>query len=298
MSRTLLIGDSAGSWKDWLKTHLQGRDLICLDPEDALQSPPGRLTLHRGDKVAAWAFYGSLDAVRAPHSLIAGLFHLLGSTSEDAVVILPSYRPTPLFRQLATTIAEIVRPHEAFVGGQAVHLRTLAPETIEIDLNPGFDEDIRHAQRKAHWLKLIEACVPHEVLFDKVEVEGARLGSGIPFDRPLGVALYAETCGATLLLISNDPLDDEAISKALDTAHCGRAVAVRSDAYDGLLCAFSKQNGECFGMGLIQSVDFERRVFHVLCNAIPPAPVRILRIGGLKLSLDGDELGEIRPWQV
>ena len=110
--------------------------------------------------------------------------------------------------------------------------------------------------------------------------------------------IYAEACGGTLLLVTKEELEDNALSKALDITHCGRAVAVRSDAYDGLLCAFSKANGEDFGMGVIQSIDFERRVFHVLCNAIPPAPVKILRLGGIRLSRDGDELGEVRPWQV
>jgi polynucleotide 5'-kinase involved in rRNA processing len=136
------------------------------------------------------------------------------------------------------------------------------------------------------------------VPFDEVEVEGARLGAGIPFGKPLPGAHYAESCGATLLIVSEVHLDDHMVSSALDSAHASRAVVVRPDDYNGLLCAFSKANGDCFGMGVIQNVDFERRVFHVLSTAVPPAPVRILRVGGLRLSLDGDELGEIRPWQV
>jgi hypothetical protein len=65
-----------------------------------------------------------------------------------------------------------------------------------------------------------------------------------------------------------------------------------------LLCSFANQEGEDFGIGMIRGIDFVTGVAQVACTAVPPAPARILRIGGLRVDPNGNELGEARPWQV
>ena len=59
----MLIGHAKVSWREWLKAHRKGRDLIVLDPADAELAPPGRFSLMRGDKVIAGRFFNTLVVI-------------------------------------------------------------------------------------------------------------------------------------------------------------------------------------------------------------------------------------------
>jgi polynucleotide 5'-kinase involved in rRNA processing len=110
--------------------------------------------------------------------------------------------------------------------------------------------------------------------------------------------LHAEVGGGTLFLISEKEVEDHHLPRALDVFHCGRVHVIPPDSYEGLLCSFARQHGEDFGMGMIQTIDFESKTAKILSDAVPPAPVRILKIGGMRIDTAGRELGEVRPWQV
>lgn len=297
--RTLLLGDSQVTWHEWLKLNRAGRDLICLDPNDSEQSPPGRITLRRGEKVLAWRFIGGLDPLRAPHLILAGLSELLSQAAEDAIVQLPPFHPSPLMRQVCLAAAEMCRPGEIFAAkGLAMDLSGLPVGSVHVELERSFPDLVRNAQRKAQWLKMFESCERHEVMLDEVTLEGARLGSGRRLDGESPEVLHMEACGQTLLIVTEGQLEDRTLGTLLNHSHGSRAHVVAPNAYEGLLCSFARQSGEDFGIGMIERVDFTARVAHVLNTAVAPAPVRLLRIGGLVIGTDGNERGEIRPWQV
>ena len=88
------------------------------------------------------------------------------------------------------------------------------------------------------------------------------------------------------------------MARALDRFHCERMVCVAPTAYEGLLCAFAREGGEPLGMGWIERIEFEKGLVHAYCTAVAPAPVRILQLGALRIDRDGNERGELRPWQV
>lgn len=299
MNRTLLIGDESISWKDWLKTHGAGRDLICLDPVDPMQAPPGRFTLHRGDKLAAWRFYGSLDPIRAPHVALASLAYLVKQAGEDTVIQFPSFRPGPLMRQFVQLAIELIQPQEILLKkGLGIDQQGFPVGPTEITLEHAFPEVVRYAQRKALWIKLIEDSEDHEIELDKVTLEGTRLGSGQRMGKMPIEALHMEICGSTLLIVADKHPEDRDLARALDASHCSRVHIVEAPSYNGLLCSFARQNGEDFGMGMIKEIDFVEGLIKVRCTAVAPAPVRILRIGGLQLDMAGNEIGELKPWQV
>src|SRR5262249_27431054 len=104
--------------------------------------------------------------------------------------------------------------------------------------------------------------------------------------------------GGTLLLLSNEEPSDQSVARALDVFHCGRVHVVHPESYDNLLCSFARESGEDFGTGIVQKIDFETKTATILCDAVPPAPIRILKLGGLRVDPSGRELGEVRPWQV
>lgn len=303
MGRTLLLGDSHSGWRDWLKAHLAGRDLLLLDPSDATHGAPGRLSLERDGRIVAWRFYGSLDPLRAPHVLVAAAAALLRESSEDAVVQLFPISPSPLAMQTAHAIADLVAPGHIWAQPGLADRKgwPVGPEPVEGE--QGFPEIVRHAQRKAQWLKLLEDGEAHEVELSSVSVQGTRLGSGAQVPRSeldaAGLeALRGELLGKTLLVVCGTEPDDGVVGRALDRFHCQRIVAVRPDAYDRLLCAFARDGGEPLGMGVVERVDFQTGLVHARCTAVAPAPVRTLQLGSLRVDADGNECGEYRPWQV
>ncbi len=305
MARTLLLSSAAFSWREWLKEHRAGRDFLCLDPGEPSQGPPGKLTLFRGGKPLHWRFYGSLDPGRAPHVLVGALAEMLRQSGSDPIVQLFPVRNAPLVRQMAALCAQLIQPDEIFAPkGAGLDLEGYPVGPEEVALEDTFPAMVQQAQRKAQWLKLIEDCSEHEVELRRVAIEGARLGSAHPAHPDqlakagLREALHAEVAGGTLLLVTESEPEDHVMARALDVFHASRAAVVAPSAYENLLCSFARQSGEDFGIGIVKRIDFSVGVATILSTAVAPAPVRILRLGGLRVDAAGRELGEARPWQV
>lgn len=305
MARTLLVGHHRASWREWLKSNLGSADLLILDPAEPDNKPPGRLTLHRNGKVVAWSFYGSLDPMRAPHTLLASVHELLERAGDHVFVQAFDYRPNPLLRQTLLALARAVKPNQVLAAeGLDLNLNgfPVGPETVELE--EAFPKTVRDAQHKAHFITLLGQCEDHVVDLKRVPVEGARFGSGKRLSPKqtdsLGIpgALYAETCGPVLLVVAADEAPEELVSRALDLSGCTKAQFVHPQDYQGLLCSFARDSGEDFGLGVVQEFDFDSLTAKVKCNAVAPAPVRILKLGGMRISTGGSFLGEIKPWQV
>ena len=305
MQRTLLIGHNGVNWREWLKTNRGDQPFICLEPSDPLQSPPGRFTLTVGEKTIAWRFYGSLDAQRAPHILLTALFKLVAASPQPPIVQFPAYRPYPLLRQTLLAACELFQPERVLVAkGTEIDRNgfTVGPE--EVELERSFPPVVVNAQRKAQWIKLADEAITHIIPFDQLTIEGTRLGSGTAVRaeeiQKLAIPelLYAETMGSSLLAVSKRDLDEHSLAKLSDHFETHRAVVSAPDSYWGLLCSFARETGEDFGIGFVERVDFAARAIQVRNTAVEGAPVRILRIGTLRLDSAGNELGEVKPWQV
>lgn len=304
MPRTLLIGNSKASWREWLKAHRGSADIVCLEPAETLFGTPGRLSLVRGDKPARWRFFGSLDAQRYPHVLLATACELLSRAGEDAIILCPPFVPSPVQRHTFALLAEFSAPAEILIAKGTPISHTgwpVGPE--EVELPAEFPDVVQHAQRKAQWLEMLEGCSEHQLLLGDISLEGARLGSGVPVSKSLldkagGEAQYAEVCGNSLLVVAAKPIEENHLVRLLDVTHTTKAFMVEPTAYENLLCSFAHESGEDFGMGIVRSIDFSTGVLSVLCTAIPPAPVRLLRLGSLRLDEKGREQGETKPWSV
>lgn len=303
VGRTLLIGNPQTSWREWLREHRGDADLLCLDPGEP--TSPARFVLWRANRPVYSRFYGSLDPQRAPHALVAALAQALPRAGHDLTVQLFAYRPTPLMRQTVQLAAQVLQPTEILVAkGTLLHRAGFAGACAEVELESVLPPAVQAAQRKAQWMKLLEEAAPHEVDLNAVAVEGARYGSGEalgPETRArigLESARHAEKTGNTLFVVADEELDERDIARALDDTHCTKAQLAHPSLFENLLCSFARQTGEDFGLGLVQSIDWPSRTARILCTAVPPAPVRILRLGSLRIDREGNELGEVRSWQV
>lgn len=296
MGRTLLVGHSGSTWRERLKDST--RDWVCLDPRDADHGPPGRVFWLSGGKVKSWRLIGSVDVSRNPVGYVSAAFDLLGKAPGDSVVSLFPVRQTPLYKQLALEIAQIVSPEEIIVPtGSGLFELGWPVGAAEQDSDPGFPQLVLEAQRRARWLEMFENSVEHEVDLRNVSVLGSRLGSGqtVSIKGWLG---WAELTGNVLHLVGDqDPTENE-VSAMLDLVHANRLSLVSPKAYQGLLCSFSSQTGEDFGIGTIEEFLPERGLLRILCTAVAPAPVRILRLGTLKLDKSGREVIDVKPWSL
>jgi hypothetical protein len=305
MARTLLIGNPGSSWREWLKVNRGSKPFLCLDPADPVQGVPGQLCLFVGSKPVISRFYGSLDPLRAPHILPVVLAQALETSAEDLIVQLFPYRSMPLLRHVTMLIAQLLRPTEIFIAaGTELDQGGFPVGPSEVEIESVFPPLVQMAQRKAQWLRLFEGCEKHTFDLRKISIEGIRLGTGqrLTSDErqkaKLNDVLYAERAGGTLFAVTDIDIEESSVAAALDFTGCSKAQFVAPGMYRNLLCSFARQNGEDFGMGILTDIDWQSLRGYSLCNAIPPAPVRILRIGALRVDSNGRELGEVRPWQV
>jgi polynucleotide 5'-kinase involved in rRNA processing len=208
-------------------------------------------------------------------------------------------------RQTISLIAQIVRPDQIIVAkGTELDLDgfPVGPEVIELE--SAFPEIVQHAQRKARWLRLIEACENHVIDLRETTLEGIRLGSGRVLTRPemermeLEGLLRTEKIGSSLLVVSHREPEESELSRAMDIAGCNRVHYSPPRAYENLICAFARANGQEIGSGMIRRIDWDANAILAVSTAVAPVPVRILRVGSLRVDPSGQELGEIRSWQV
>lgn len=202
-------------------------------------------------------------------------------------------------------VAQLLRPTEVLIAaGTDMDQAGFPVGPSEIEIDKAFPPLVQQAQRKAQWLRMFEGCEKHVVDLRKVSIEGARLGTGHRLSSDerqkaqLNHSLYAERAGGTLFVISDVDTEESDVAAALDFTGCTRAHFVAPGMYRNLLCSFARQSGEDFGIGIITDIDWQSMRAHALCSAVPPAPLRILRMGALRVDSNGRELGEVRAWQV
>ncbi|MBV6458420.1 MAG: hypothetical protein HONBIEJF_01547 [Fimbriimonadaceae bacterium] len=291
---TFLIGHPAVSWSPWLAEH--GSNVVSLDVQMPPFGPPGCITAGTADTPTGWRFVGSLDPTRYPLAMLAGLRDL---ASPDCTILGFPYRPSPVGRQLLIECIRQCRPE-----------RILAPSELSGDLMIGATFEYvanlpaaptHHAQaakRRGRWIECLEACETHHLTMPGLIIEGVRLGSGIALRNLGGGIDYAEVCGKTVLLASREPLDDHAVAHTLDVAHADRAVVVTPEHYIGLICAFAREDGTDFGVGRLTDIDFAAQTITCRCTAVAPAPVKVLKLGSIRVDETGRELPQEKPWAV
>lgn len=305
MGRTLLIGSETGVWRERLQELGAERSFLSLDPANADFGFPGRLAHFQGGRCVEWRFFGGLTATRAPHVALAGLAALLPRLSADAVIELPPYRVGSLRLQMARLAATMIRPDRIEVDRRCrLDPRGWPAERVEVDLPDPLPASVRSAQRKARWLQVFEQCERHEVDLHGIAVDGLRLGSGIPIPRDNLIKygftepLHGEVAGSSVLMVSDAKVEDVEISRVLDAVHASKAIAVAPRAYDNLICALSRPDGEDFAIGRIVRIRFPEMIAELDAAAVEGTPFATLRVGGLRIDAEGRELGEAKPWEI
>lgn len=305
MGLTLLVGGTNSNWNPWLQEELDGRDRLCLDPADTSHGPPGRLALIRGETVVAWRFYGGLSPRRSPHILVRAAATLLPEIREEGVVQLFPVTASPLIQQLARCIIELARPTQILMAsGTPLPLSPWPAPVEEVECEPALPGAVAASKRRARWRQWFSECEVHSISMFQVTLEGVRLGSGRALNAVeleqagLSRALRAEIQGGKLWIVGDETFDAETIARALDYSGCDRAQSVSPSAYHDVVCSFARSDGEDFALGVIREANFHTGAFRILSPAVSPAVVDLLRIGGLRIGDEAQELGEAPSWSL
>jgi hypothetical protein len=275
-----------------------------MDPSDAAFGTPGILSLVRREKRVSERFYGSLDPQRAPHLLFYTFAELFAQSNENAIVLCFPYRSMPVMRQTLQLMLHFADFDQILVSQDFPCDRFIFktdPEVVEIDKS--MPNSVQMAQRKARWLDLKSRCEHHTVDLRATLIEGGRLGSGTVVDsyqsEKLGLKnAHVEISGQTLFIITDEEIEEGLMSRAMDFTHTNKVQFATPDQYEGCLCAFSKASGEDFGFGMVKNIDFQNWRANVLCTAIPPVPVPVLKLGSLRVDYLSNEMGEPKPWSI
>ena len=298
MGRTLLVAHPKTTWRDWIKDNQGKRDLLVLDPAFADHGVPARVYRWHENKLRQWRFVGTTDPQRNPLSIVASAAELAHFCSNDALFLTFPLRLAPVQRQIAHALAQILQPEQILVPTESRLERQGWPIGAEqVDLPAAFPPLVRDAQRRSRWIELIESCEDHSIELADVTIQGTRLGSGTRLAHK-DFADYGEVSGGTLHVVTDRKIADEEVGRAMDISHANKLNVISPASYTGLICSFAHQNGDDFGMGVIQEFDPERYVMRIKAAAVAPAPVRILKIGTIRISESGQELDQIPLWSL
>ena len=151
----------------------------------------------------------------------------------------------------------------------------------------------------------------HTYSFDDVVLLGTWMGTGTPvaahlhkfINQTLGPqtrVFYAEQSGKHLGLMVNQPLpnDHPGISTVLEEMRANEISATVAPRLKHLLLGLEGTNGKLLGLGLMVALDFRRRTMGVLTPVRTPAAARIIRLGSLRVTPEGHELGSLRPGEL
>jgi hypothetical protein len=306
VARTAVLASVEENPRAWLLEQTPSVGLLWLSPNEPIYGPPGRLVRLENDAVVQSWFLGSRDATRSPHVVLQAVGEALIHGFEG-VFLLPPVRSTPVSQHLTRLLLRLIRP-ETIVRGELVPIPNggwgVSAPVERVPMPAALPAKAQLAQRKAHWLKLWQEGLPHRLSLLDTAIEGARLGSGNPLSplemRRQGMdwAVHAEVSASSLFaVLRREPTEGE-VASALDSFSVRKAHLVSENEYDDLLVGLARTNSEEIGIGFLRKIDWESGVIDLVATAIPPTPIPILKLGLIRVEENGQELPELRPWQV
>jgi hypothetical protein len=292
MGATLLVTDARFSWREFAAE----KPRVNLDVAAAESGPPGRVTAWSDGKLRAMRFVGTTDPALNPLAILSAYPALAQATDADSWVATPSLPDTPFGRHFGLSLAALVRPSRVLTpAGSGLHKWPWPVGAEETDLPHELPPLVREAQRRAQWMALLDRSTLHTVWLGEVALLGARLGSGRRVETPTA---WAEVAGSTLHVVADQALDDAQVSSLMDAAHADKTSSAKPSDYAGLVCSFAHQDGEDFGLGVIEALDVQTETLTVRNEAVAGAMPRIVKLGVLRIDGSGRELPPVRPWSL
>jgi polynucleotide 5'-hydroxyl-kinase GRC3/NOL9 len=174
-------------------------------------------------------------------------------------------------------------------------------QNIAVESSPAVrkrDREERKLLRELGYKKYLKGAAVQSFPLNWVRVSGVPFGSGMPPSRnqmdkiveQIGTTpLYCEeTPNTVFIALSREQWADEEIAKTLEgTLNRKVKIAWEGDE-EGLLVAVNDKDGRFLGIGIIEEMDYERRVLKVYTNV--KKGITSINVGQIKLDKSGIEL--------
>jgi len=162
------------------------------------------------------------------------------------------------------------------------------------------DREERKLLRELGYKKYLKAATIQSFPLSWIEISGAPFGTGAPPSREsmnkvvehLGTTpIYCEETQASIFIVlSREQWADEEIAKTLEGTIKKKVKIVSEGDEKGLLVALYNEDAHFLGIGIIEEIDYERRVLKVYTRV--KTEVASIHIGQIKLDRAGRELGQ------
>jgi len=159
----------------------------------------------------------------------------------------------------------------------------------------------RSQYRRVAFARYFEGARSYTLPMNQISFVGRQLGAGEALSEEVkrhlesqirAELLHAERYGDALHVILRQPLTEHQIGLLQSLTRANRLTLLPPSAYQYLLVGLTDYTGRTFGVGLIESLDFEQGTLTLLSPVHSVQPVRWVQLGYLRVLPDGTELGE------
>jgi len=185
-----------------------------------------------------------------------------------------------------------------FLLGALTEIQKIAIETSKAVRKR--DREERKLLRELGYKKYLKGATVESFPLGWVRISGVPFGTGMPPSREsmdkivehIGTTpIYCEeTSNSIFIALSKEQWADEEIAKNLEDALKKKVKIVWEGDEEGLLVALHNRDENFLGIGILQEIDYERRVLKVYTNV--KSGVTSIYIGQVKLDKAGKELGQ------
>jgi len=175
-------------------------------------------------------------------------------------------------------------------------------QNLSIESSPAVrkrDREERKLLRELGYKKYLKGATIESFPLSWVRISGVPFGTGMPPSRQhvdkiieqLGTTpIYCEeTPSSIFIALSKEQWADEEIAKNLEDTLKKKVKIVWEGDEEGLLVALHNKEENFLGIGILQEIDYERRVLKV-CTRVKSG-VASIHVGQIKLDRSGKELG-------
>jgi len=176
-------------------------------------------------------------------------------------------------------------------------------QNLAIESSPAVrkrDREERRLLRELGYKKYLKGATVESFPLDWIKVSGVPFGTGAKPSREhiskitehLGTTpIYCEeTPDSIFMVLTKEQWADEEIARSLEDTLKKKAKIVWEGDEEGLLVALHNKNESFLGIGILEEIDYERRVLKIYTSV--KSGVSSIHVGQVKLDRAGKELGQ------
>ncbi len=223
-----------------------------------------------------------------------------------------------LGRRLKTCKADLVRPDYIVAvqrNKEVEHL--LAPfdktecfRLLRVPASPLAQKktpELRAARRRASFSAHFSGAATHKIRLDEVSTWNSLFGTGRPMkwqymkfmqDALKCRILHAEVSAKGVFAVAEHRCSRSGLQEIEEEFKTQNVVVTPGEAFNNLLVGLADGQGNTMDVGLVEAVDFQQRIMYVVSPIKTVTPVRVVKLGSIRVTKEGQEIGSVTPGTI